>query len=216
MNILGKLAVSALALSVASVASAASISGSTDFRVTLPEILVLYHWDDAHLTLTDVPGATSANDSDNHEISDTTTRNLSAAGFSNNYTVTGDVNTTDITGVTAAGGVTSVTLQNSWAVRSLSTGNVILDLTVQKPTLINEFVAASTIGVQAAKLASSGLTSGVSLSIPSGYQPVSGDITFDLNLINANNSGEYNARGVSGANTGAESDDTFLLTLSGN
>ena len=36
---------------MASVASAASVSGSTDFRVTLPEILVLYHWDDAHLIL---------------------------------------------------------------------------------------------------------------------------------------------------------------------
>ena len=44
-----------------------------------------------------------------------------------------------------------------------------------------------------------------------------GDIDFDLDLAKANNSGEYNTRGVAGAATTAdEATDTFLLTLTGN
>ena len=212
MNIFGKLAVSALALSVASVASAASISGSTDFRVTLPEILVLYHWDDAHLILTDVV-TTPGNDSDAREISDSAAHDLSAQLGAGPYTLTGNLVTTATTNIGTLENLIKVTLQNSWAVRSLSTGNVTLGLTVQQPKLKNVSVPTSEIGVENAKLASGSLTAGTSLGIPSGFQPVSGDITFDLNLLNAKNSGEYNAHGAVGANTGMESNDTFLLTL---
>ena len=45
MNMFSKIALTGLALSLSSFASAA-VSGSTDFRVILPEILVLYHWFD--------------------------------------------------------------------------------------------------------------------------------------------------------------------------
>lgn len=46
------LVVGGLVLKTSSMAVAAnSISGSTDFRVNIPEVLVLYHWDDAYLTL---------------------------------------------------------------------------------------------------------------------------------------------------------------------
>ena len=51
MKLFSKIALATATVSIASFASAAnSISGSTDFKVTLPEILVLYHWDEAHLT----------------------------------------------------------------------------------------------------------------------------------------------------------------------
>ena len=95
MNIFGKLAVSGLVLSVASMASAASVSGSTDFRVTLPEILVLYHWDDAHLILQDI-ATTPGNDSDaGREISDVTSRTLTDTLGKSPYEIvgTGAVNT---------------------------------------------------------------------------------------------------------------------------
>ena len=219
MNIFGKLAVSALALSVASVASA-EISGSTDFRVTLPEVLVLYHWDDAHLILSEV-ATTPDNDSDPREISDTSAHDLNATLGSGPYTITGDVNTTAPTGGNSVNGTVNVTLQNSWAVRSLSSAPVSLALTNPNSTLINETVATSTIATQNATLASTGTgvtgSGTANITIPSGFAPVLGDIVFDLDLANANNSGEYNTRGVAGAATTADEDtDTFLLTLTGN
>ena len=220
MNIFGKLVVSTLALSIASAASAASISGSTDFRVTLPEVLVLYHWDDAHLILSDV-ATTAANDSDLREISDTSTHNLNATLGSGPYSITGDVVTTAPTGSNSVNGIVKVTLQNSWAVRSLSSAPVTLALTNPNSTLINETVAASTMATQNATLVSTGTgvtnSGSASVTIPSGFAPVLGDIVFDLDLANANNSGEYNIRGVAGAaTTSDESTDTFLLTLTGN
>lgn len=220
MNIFGKLAVSALALSVASVASAASISGSTDFRVTLPEVLVLYHWDDAHLILEEI-ATTAANDSDAREISDTSAHDLTATLGAGSYTISGDVSATAPTGTNSVNGIVNVTLKNSWAVRSLSSAPVKLALTNPNPTLINETVATSTIATQNATLASTGTgvtgSGSANITIPSGFAPVLGDIVFDLDLANANNSGEYNTRGVAGAATTADEDtDTFLLTLTGN
>ncbi|WP_019671724.1 hypothetical protein [Psychrobacter lutiphocae] len=219
MNIFTKTAIAAAALSVASAASAASISGSTDFRVTLPEILVLYHWDDAHLTLTDVT-TTPDNDSDLREISDETTRDLSidlqqtSAVFQGN-----DVKTpSPITNFDS--GVVNVTLKNSWAVRSLSTGDVTLALTNPNSTLKNVTDNNVTIETKNAVLASAatGVTGSdsVSMTIPSGWEPVMGDIKFDLDLTGANYSGEYNTRGNAGkATTNDEATDTFLLTLTG-
>ena len=220
MSIFGKLAVSALALSVASVASAASVSGSTDFRVTLPEILVLYHWDDAHLILTDAT-TTPENDSDSREISDTTTRTLTTDLGNGSYTINTDVDTTDPTTATTNLGIANITLKNSWAVRSLSSAPVKLALTNPNATLTNTTVAGSTITTQNATLASTGTgvtgTGTANMTIPSGFAPILGDINFQLNLANANNSGEYNTRGVAGKATATdEATDTFLLTLTGN
>lgn len=218
MSILAKLAVSALVISVASMASAASVSGSTDFRVTLPEVLVLYHWDDAHLTLTDIVTPTAGNDSDAREISDTTTRDLTEVLGKNAYTITGDVNTT-IPSTFQDSATTNVTLKNAWAVRSISSGDVTLGLSVQQDTLKNVNNQKSTIIVSEAKLTSTGTGIGGSdtaMTIPSGWQGVQGDINFTLDLANANNSGEYNTRGIAGvADESANATDTFLLTLTG-
>lgn len=226
MNIFGKLAVSALALSVASAASAAvTISGSTDFRVTLPEVLVLYHWDDAHLILEEIATTTAANDSDAREISDTSAHDLTATLGAGPYTISGDVSATAPTGTNSVNGIVNVTLKNSWAVRSLSSAPVKLALTNPNPTLKHETVAASTIAIVAdsAKLASAGTgvtnSGSANITIPSGFAPVFGDIVFDLNLANANNSGSYNTRGASNATPAPDSangTDTFLLTLTGN
>ena len=218
MNILKRIAVSGVVLSMASVASAASISGSTDFRVTLPEILVLYHWDDAHLTLTDI-ATTPDNDSDTgREISDTTAHDLTASLGSGPYTITGDVATT---APSNALNTVAVTLKNSWAVRSLSNGNVSLALTNPNPTLKNVTDNSVTITTSNATLASTsngvGGSNSANMTIPSGWAPVMGDINFNLDLSGANKPGEYNTRGVAGAaSTSEEASDTFLLTLQGN
>lgn len=215
MNIFRKLAVSALALSIASVSSAASISGSTDFRVILPEILVLYHWDDAVLTLTDV-ATTAANDSDPREISDNITRTGSIELGTATATINTDVATAAPANTLAT--TVAVTLRNAWAVRSLSSAPVSLALTNPNPNLLSVVDRTSTISTSNASL-SSGSLSGATVAIPSGFAPVLGDITFDLNLTGANSSGEYNTRGIAGAapdTVAGNATDTFLLTLTGN
>ena len=214
MNIFTKAAVTGLALSVSSFASAA-ISGSTDFRVTLPEILVLYHWDDAHLILEEV-GTTPANDSDAREISDTTTRKLTADLGSDSYTINTDVNTTSAAFPTSI----SVTLKNAWAVRNLSTANgVNLELTNPNSTLTSVEDQTSSVTTSNAVLESTGLTGSGSntVTIDSGFAPVLGDIKFDLDLTGADSAGEYNTRNTAGA-AGPTDDatDTFLLTLTAN
>ena len=214
MNIFTKAAVTGLALSVSSFASAA-ISGSTDFRVTLPEILVLYHWDDAHLILEEV-GTTPANDSDAREISDATTRELTADLGAGSYTINTDVNTTSAAFPTSI----SVTLKNAWAVRNLSTASgVNLELTNPNSTLTSVEDQTSSVTTSNAVLESAGLTGSGSntVTINSGFAPVLGDIKFDLDLTGADSAGEYNTRNTAGA-AGPTDDatDTFLLTLTAN
>lgn len=212
MSILSKLALSGVILSMTTMASAASISGSTDFRVTLPEILVLYHWDDAHLTLDDV-ATTIDNNSDAREISDAGSHDFDGDLDNSTITSTGpNVNTDSI----LTNNKVSVILENSWAVRSLSSGNVTLDLETQQPTLKNITDNSSTIDVKNALLSLNN-NDAISQSISSGWEPVMGDIKFDLDLSSATKSGEYNTRGTTGAAKTAEEDtDTFLLKLSGN
>ncbi len=214
MNIFTKAAVTGLALSVSSFASAA-ISGSTDFRVTLPEILVLYHWDDAHLILEEV-GTTAANDSDDREISDTTTRELTSNLGSDSYTINTDVNTTSAAFPTSI----SVTLKNAWAVRNLSTtSGVNLALTNPNSTLTSVADQTSSVTTSGAVLESAGLTGSGSntVTINSGFAPVLGDIKFDLDLTGANSAGEYNTRKNAGkAGDTDDATDTFLLTLTAN
>lgn len=220
MKLFSKIALATATVSIASFASAASISGSTDFRVTLPEILVLYHWDDAHLTLTDIV-TTTDNDSDPREISDATTHDLEAALADGAYTLNGDVDTTSPI-AKFDGGTVDVTLKNSWAVRSLSNAPVTLKLTNPNATLQSVVEnSTATIKTQDALLASTAAnvtgTDSTTMTIPSGWDPVMGDIKFKLDLSNANNSGEYNTRGKTGkASDTQDGSDTFLLTLTGN
>lgn len=215
MNVFGKLAVSALAFSLASVASAASVSGSTDFRVTLPEILVLYHWDDVVLNLTG--GSIAQNDS-------TPTRTGTAAIGA----TTIEINNPAINATADALSTSmKVTLKDAWAVRNLSnTTGVNLALTNPNPKLTSTVDKKSFLTTTGAVLKSdsdkiSGTTKeAATLNILSGWSPVKGDIIFDLNLSKADSSGEYNTRGAAGT-TGAgpvgsqATTDSFLLTLTG-
>lgn len=222
MKFLSKIALATITVSMASFASAASISGSTDFRITLPEILVLYHWDDAHLILTDIT-TTPENDSDDREKSDVTTRDLTKSLGAGPYTINGSVvNTDEPSDISSLGDTILVTLEDSWGVRSLSAGNVTLalDNTGDRGTLKNVNNSASEILTKNAVLltANANITgsNSTSLTIPSGWNAVTGDIKFTLDLTDANNSGEYNTLGSIGpAADSAGVTDTFLLTLTG-
>lgn len=214
-----QLCITSFAVLASSYASAASISGSTDFRVNIPEILVLYHWDDAYLTLNDV-ATTATNDSDAREISDATTRTATGTLGASPYTLTGDVSTTTLA-TSPLNTTVGVTLQNSWAVRSISTAPVTLALTNPNTTLKNVADNTATITTSGAVLQSSAAgatgTGTASMKLPQGWAPVMGDIKFNLDLSNATKPGEYNTRGAAGAaSTSQESTDTFLLTLTGN
>lgn len=212
--VLGAIIASASTASLA----ATSISGSTDFRVTVPEILVLYHWDDAHLILTDVT-TTPENDSDVREISDATTRTKTVA-LGGTYAIDGDVVTSSLA-TSPLNATIDVTLKNSWAVRSISSDKVTLALTNPNTELKNTTDNSVTISTSDAKLSSTAAnvtgSDTASMTLPSKWEPTMGDIKFKLDLSKATKSGEYNTRGVAGAaTTGDEATDTFLLTLTGN
>ncbi|MDO4440744.1 MAG: hypothetical protein Q4B81_01015 [Moraxella sp.] len=215
----------ALALTTALVgttANAKSISGSVDFRVTLPEVLVLYHWDDAHLILTDV-ATTEANDSDTREISDATTRELTAGIDGTSHTITGSGAVNRPTIANIDNGKVEVTLKDAWAVRALSKGDVTLKVEAKNPLLKNVTENASTITVSDTKLvtSSSAVTTkqGTTLTLPSKWTETMGDINFKIDLTNAKSVGQYNTRGSNANNgvatTAQENTDVFLLTLTG-
>ncbi len=212
MNMFSKIALTGLALSLSSFASAA-VSGSTDFRVILPEVLVLYHWDDVVLNLT--ADSIAQNDS-------TLTR-----------TGTAELGTTTVTATIDSPAINTdanmfstsirVTLKDAWAVRNLSnTNGVQLELTNPNPRLISTIDPTSSLTTSGAILESTsdkvtGSNTAATLNILSGWAPVTGDIVFDLDLSNANSAGEYNTRGASGTSgagdVGSQSTDSFLLTL---
>ena len=204
MNIFGKIALTGLALSLSTFASAA-VTGTTDFRVVLPEVLVLYHWDDVLLNLTDT----------GRVINDATTRTGTAALGSSTASITGPAVSTTADALATS---VAVTLKDAWAVRNLSTGTgVRLTLTNPNPTLLSVADKTSLLTTTGAALTSTNSKvsgTGATLTIASGWAPVLGDITFNLDLSKANHSGEYNTRGlavVAADNT----KDTFLLTLTG-
>ena len=211
MKLFSKIALATATVFIASFASAASVSGSTDFRVTLPEILVLYHWDDAHLKLTNEV---------NYVTGDAATRELTAAIGQSSYEIPGAAVKTDANSQRAGNDTVNVTLKDAWAVRSLSSAPVTLKVETKNPTLTNITNTASTIAVSAAKLKSQNKTlegaGGNQVKIPSGWTPVLGDIDFSINLTQANHSGEYTSHGSAGAAQPGATTDTFLLTLSGN
>lgn len=215
MKLFSKIALATATVSIASFASAASVNGSTDFRVTLPEILVLYHWDDAHLILEN----TNTNSANN----DGSTRDVTLPFDAAKHEINTDVITTSATNLDT--GTVAVKLKNAWAVRSLSSGTVELKLENPKNTLYSVALGDQsgdsiiTIGsptLNTVATSVDGTNTGTpTLNIKSGWQPVTGDIDFTLDLTEANHAGEYNTRGVTGKNTTSE-DDTFLLTLTGN
>lgn len=223
MKLFSKIALATVTVSIASFASAATsqISGSTDFRVTLPEILVLYHWDDAHLVLQELASTTAANDSDAREISDAREHNLTANIATGSYNIEQNPVATTANTERTSNNKVAVTLKDAWAVRSLSSAPVKLALTNPNNILKNVTDSKSTIVTEGAVLTSKGTgvanSNTASITIPSGWAPVTGDIKFNLDLANANHSGEYNTRGTAGAaNDQQDGSDTFLLTLTGN
>ena len=173
----------------------------------LPEVLVLYHWDDVLLNLTDT----------GRVINDNTTRTGTAALGSTAASITGPaVSTTADTLATSV----AVTLKDAWAVRNLSTGTGVT-LTLENPnskllsvTDQTSFLTTTGALLESVNTKVIGSKKAATLNIASGWAAVSGDITFNLDLSKANSSGEYNTRGLAAA-AADNTKDTFKLTLTG-
>lgn len=184
---------------------AASVSGSLDLKVTMPEILVLYHFNEVQIILDEEHSPTAANDTDAHEVGE------------GNVTITGTMGAPLTAALSIPGADThstnqtlSVTLNDAWAVRSVSSANVTVAGSIQTATLTHSTENGSTIGVSAMSL-SSGNSSGASVSLAPQWAVQKGSISFELDLSSAAHSGSY-----ASAATTANGTDTFLLTLTGN
>lgn len=207
MNVFGKIALTGLALSLSTFASAA-VTGTTDFRVVLPEVLVLYHWDDVVLNLSDAGRVVN----DNATRTGTAALGSTAVSIGPAVATTADALTTSV----------AVTLKDAWAVRNLSTNKgVTLTLDNTNSKLLSVADQNSFLTTKDAALASTNTKvtgTGKTLNIASGWAPVLGDINFNLDLTTADSSGEYNTRGVAGIAGNLPADnlkDTFKLTLTG-
>lgn len=199
-----------LSLAIAGLVStqvqAASVSGSMDLKVTMPEILVLYHFDEVQIDLSEAHAATAANDSDDHEISETLAAPITGTMGS---PVTAALSIAGADTHAATNQTVNVTLTDAWAVRSISSANVTVAGSIQTSTLTHATVGTSSIGVSGMTLSSGGTTAG-SLSLAPQWAVQKGDISFALDLTTATHAGLYQSAAAPAAGT-----DTFLLTLTG-
>ncbi len=184
---------------------AASVSGSVDLKVNMPEILVLYHVDEIEINLADAQAATAATD---HVVSETTAAITGTMGAPISAALT-------IAGTDAAHSSTTnninVSLTDAWAVRSLSSDDVVISGVINTDTLQHETDTDSEIGVSNLTLTSGAATPATSLALAPQWDLQKGGISFTLDLSAADHAGAYTS-----AATPADATDTFLLTLTGN
>ncbi|STZ07974.1 Uncharacterised protein [Moraxella caprae] len=185
-----------------STASADNVSGTMNLKVTLPEILVLYHWQEAGIQFEpnkyDMPtgkGAGTYDFAGNIQVADND-GNADGAGVSDT-----PMNLNDITGRTNATTI-PVVLKNSWAVRTL-TENGKAKLAIANTKAEHKKGDDSVVLTKEAKV-SQGNKSGTEIELDSKWAPTTGDITFDLDLTGATKAGLHQA-----------DDATFTLKLTG-
>ncbi len=166
---------------------AASVSGSTDFEVDIPEVLVLYHWDKARL---DITGNQFVYNDNNTHI-----------GSMNMGENEANINDNPLTGASPVpngfdtSSLIDVTLKSAWAVRSISSDNVTLSVAITDANHVG--TNGSLAVVSDAKVSKT--------DIPSKWEPTVGDITFKLDLSKVTKPGLHES-----------ADETFELTLTGN
>jgi len=188
--------------------AAEEVSGRMEITVTLPEILILYHYDLVDIEFTGDSLQPGPDNDAKHEI-----KKGQADAFSsqelNDVSFTSDNLAISATGsdfdTNSYNNHIQVTLQNVWAVRAISSGNVSLAVSIENSTLKNN--DGGTIEVSNATLSTT--------DIAPSWNPTIGDLTFELDLSNAEYAGLYSDDGNVGSEN-SESTDTFLLTLTGN
>lgn len=210
MNMLTKL-VTALAVVGASVSVAnaqQSVSGTVDFKVNMPSVLVLYHWDEAGVDFRPQVEAQISG----HGVEQVNAGGAEVLVATNNNTANVLTLTDEALSATQFKGqdarTVKVTLQDAWAVRSISENGVELSVETTDQAHKNESDPTSVINVKNTKVKSAGAvgitigTGAEKIELPSKWEPIKGDITFDLDLSDAKKSGLYTSQG-----------QTFTLTL---
>lgn len=199
-----KILCTALAFGLFGTASAAEVSGTTDFTVKVPAILILYHWDSASLEFNDF--AKAVEDARPHTLTD----DLDKTAYN---IVQNPIDATNVSDLPKGYDDTKVDVKlvNSWAVRSIAAGaNVSLALATQATDLLHEGTGTEKIVVSDATLESVTNT-GTTLTLPTSWTPTVGSIAFKIDLSDATKAGTYQS-----AATRSDATDVFKLTLTGN
>ncbi len=171
-------------------AQAQSAQGATAFSISFPSVVVLHYWSALNMTLSTAEltdfliGNTTGNDDRGTKGAVTISDN--AGTFEADAAITSSV--TDPAAVT-------LHVQNAWAVRAVGTAalpNVTMSFTASSTTLTGP--GANSIGASNYFVGTGGgvpSTSTVSFAAPGLSTPEVGDISLDLNLTGAGQSGTY-------------------------
>lgn len=203
MNMLTKL-VTALAVVGASVSVAnaqqKTVSGTVDFKVNMPSVLVLYHWKEAGIDFQ--PQVEAQISGHGVEQADAGEASVLVTANNNTANVLGlddeQLSATRFKGNDAQ--TVKVTLQDAWAVRSISENGVELSVETTDKAHMNGVDPTSVINVENTKVKSAGAEGdgqrgAETINLPSKWEPIKGDITFDLDLSGAKKSGLYTSTG---------------------
>ncbi|MDP8171240.1 hypothetical protein QJU96_08070 [Pasteurella skyensis] len=191
-----------------------SVSGTTDFTVTIPEVLVLYHWDQANLEFNPAKFAQKDNAPATHTKSFDLTTTTNATITDNTTAPAVDTN---FEPNTLSAGTIDVVLKDAWGVRSISSGkDVHLAVAIQNNgNLLKDGTDnKSKAIVSEAKLektTTTAITAAPTIDIPTSWTPVTGNLNFKLNLAGVTKAGVHKT-----AATRSDTTDTFKLTLTGN
>ncbi|MDG6882499.1 Uncharacterised protein [Phocoenobacter uteri] len=190
-----------LATTISAGVSAEEVSGTTNFTVNIPEVLVLYHLNSATLTLTGEQAYNS-----NSSIQSSTDISNTDHTFADNES---SLRISD----PLANKELNVVIEDAWGVRSLSSNNVTLKVQNQSPNLIKDGTDDSSKVVIKSDSTKLKLDSqeNATLSLPSKWATTVGDLLFTLDLSHITKSGEHKAAASPSAGT-----NTFKFTLTGN
>ena len=181
-------AVAASLLAVSFSAPVNAASGNTTLSVTLNELVILYYYDNIsfEISAADLVKYLESGADANDAIQETSggndlgTVSLAAGEISGDVTMTPTISSlTDI----------EVTIDNAWAVRSIDAdGALVASVAVSAPTLTN--ADGGTIGLSITG-------SGTNDATPaSGLTLQAGDIVFNMDVSNADRSGDYTGGSV--------------------
>lgn len=189
-----KILAASIAISALSSGYAASVNGDVKFSIEIPEIIVLYHWDTAKLTLT---GGSSA-------IADTRPHNGSAVLGTGPYDVTQNAIDTGTVTNNPNFGVIDVKLVKSWGVRSITTNNPVLTLTAPGATLKKTAAGTDSLTItnpilKCTTAADCSANGTATTPVVKGWAVKTGNIEFKIDLSNITAAGTYSSGGNNSA-----------------
>lgn len=177
----------ALALILSTSPIHAQATGATDIDITLPDIVILHYYSNVDVTISSTALGNFLTGTPGDQGFDEGIVAPVAGGFTQNLGI-------GPTALTGNPGAAVLTLQNAWAVRSLSLAggtNTQLSIANTNNTL-SHITTTATITISSVAV-NDGATSGASITFaaPGLLTPRVGDVQLTLNLNNAVNAGDY-------------------------